>query len=53
MRLKKETLQELKKIMLEDYSVRLSEKDLEEFAYSLVGYIDILIKGANRGKVQK
>ena len=49
MKLKKETIQELKKILKEEYSITMSDKDLEHFAYSLVGYIDILLKGASRG----
>lgn len=50
MKLKKETIQELKKILKEEYDTELAPADLERFAYSLVDYFDLLIKIVHRDK---
>ncbi len=44
MKLKKKTVFELKQILKEEFNLKLSDKNLEKFAYSLVGYFDLLAK---------
>jgi hypothetical protein len=53
MRLKKETILELGKILKEDYKTELSPIDLDRLAHSLVGYFDILLKVEHRSKKAK
>lgn len=53
MRLKKATLLELKQIVEEEFDVKLDANDLEELAYSLVGYFDLLVKINYRHEVRK
>ena len=51
--LKEKTILELGQILKEEYGVTLAKKDLEKFAYSLVGYFDLLAKIDFRHKVRK
>ena len=48
MKLKKRTLLELRQIMKEEHGRELSDKELKTFAYSLVGYFDLLLKVNHR-----
>ena len=48
MKLTKPLIFELGQILREDYKTILDGKDLEKFAYSLVGYFDLLLKVENR-----
>jgi len=50
MQLKQSTIQELGRILKEEYGMELSKSDLEKFAYSLVGYFSILAKAETREK---
>ena len=53
MKLKKQTILELGKILKEEFHLTLEGKELERFAYSLVGYFDLLLKIQFREGVQK
>jgi len=53
MKLKKQTILELGKILNEEFSLTLKGKELERFAYCLVGYFDLLLKIQFREEVQK
>lgn len=53
MKLKKETILELNSILKEEFNSELSSSDLEKFAYSLVGYFDLLEKINYRHEVRK
>lgn len=53
MKLKRETISELKQILKEEFGYEMGGKDLERFASSLVGYFDLLIKINSRSKVRK
>ena len=53
MRLKKQTILELGKILKQEFNLTLEGKDLENFAYCLVGYFDLLLKIQFREEVQK
>lgn len=44
MKLKKETIKELGVILKEDFDLELNGISLEKFAYSLVGYFNLLVK---------
>jgi len=46
--LSKPLLEELRQIMKRKYSLELNDKELFEFANSLVGYFDLLLKGSLR-----
>ena len=47
--LSKETINDLGQILESEYHQVLEYKDLEKFAYSLVGYYDLLIKADQGG----
>jgi hypothetical protein len=49
-KLKKSTVEELGRILKEEFNHRLNKKDLEKLAYSLVGYFSLLEKVENRHK---
>lgn len=51
MKLKRETIQELALVLKEEFNTKLQQSDLEKFAYSLVGYFDLLQKVDNRHNV--
>lgn len=53
MKLKKSTILELNQILKEDFKYELKGKELEKFAYSLVGYFDLLTKINSRLEVRK
>ncbi|NMB81055.1 MAG: hypothetical protein GYA14_04500 [Ignavibacteria bacterium] len=53
MKLKKQTILELGKILKEEFNLTLGGKELEKFAYCLVGYFDLLLKIQSREEVQK
>lgn len=53
MKLKKETIFELGKILKEEFSLKISDKDLDKLAYCLVGYFALLIRVENKNIVQK
>lgn len=53
MKLKKETLLELKQILKEEYKFDVTGKELEKFAINLVGYYDLLLKLNSKQKVRK
>lgn len=44
MKLKPSTVQELRKILVEEFSLDLDGSELEKLAYSLLGYFDLLVK---------
>lgn len=44
MRLKKETVRELKQILEEEFDFIINSEDLEDLAYSLVNYFSLLLK---------
>ena len=48
MKLKKSTIKELKTILDEEYKLKLSDTDLEQLAYSLVGYFNGLLKSTEK-----
>jgi len=48
MKLTKDTVSELGQILKDEYGQEFEYKDLEKFAYSLVGYFDLLQKIVNR-----
>ena len=48
MKLKKETILELGRIMKEEFNYDIKDKDLEKFAHSLVGYFDLILKAKLR-----
>jgi HD superfamily phosphodiesterase len=52
-RIKKQTIIELGKILKEEFNYNLSGQDLETLANSLVGYFDLLIKVNQRSMVRK
>lgn len=53
MKLKRATILELKPILVEEFGLKLEGKELETFAYSLVGYFDLLAKINFRHEVRK
>lgn len=53
MKLSKKTIQELKLILKEEFSMELNASELEKLAYSLVGYFDLLRKVNERSYVRK
>lgn len=53
MKLKKQTMLELGKILKEEFHLTLEGKELERSAYCLVGYFDLLLKIQFREEVQK
>lgn len=50
MKLKTSTLLELKNILKEEFNFKPNPKELEKFAFSLVGYFDLLMKVDSRHK---
>ncbi len=44
MKISKKKIQELKPILKKEYGLELDGSDLENFAYKLVGYFDLLLK---------
>jgi hypothetical protein len=44
MKLKKETIKELKQILIEEFNYKLNGKELENFGNYLVGYVGLLMK---------
>ena len=50
MKLNRSTIQELGGILKDEYGQEFEYKDLEKFAYSLVGYFDLLQKIVERHK---
>ena len=44
MKLKRKTLEELRRILREEYNLDLPNKDLAKFAYSLIGLFGLLEK---------
>lgn len=53
MKLKKETLLELKQILKEEFGFDIAGKELEKFASSLLGYFNLLMKINSRQEVRK
>jgi len=49
MKLKIETIEELRVILKEEFGKELEKSDVEKIAYSLIGYFDLLLKGHSRG----
>lgn len=49
----KKSLKELEQILLEDFNLQLSSRDLANLASSLVGYFELLIKIDWRNKYGK
>ena len=50
MPISKETIEELREIMKEDYGLETTKDEAEEIAYSLVGYFDLLNKIKNENE---
>lgn len=50
MKFKKDSLLELRQILKEDFNFEPNDKELSNFAYSLVGYFDLLLKVDSRHK---
>lgn len=48
MKLDKKIIDELGPILEEEFGIILEDKELERFAYSLLGYFDLLLKGEVR-----
>lgn len=48
MKLQQETIQELGVILKEEFNIRLSKKELKEFAYFLVSFFSIMLKFESR-----
>lgn len=53
MKLKKETINELGAILKEEFGVSVKEKDLEKLAYTLTGFVSLLMRVNNRQNVRK
>ena len=53
MKLSKETILELQQIMKDEFNVELRGKELERFAYLLVGYFELLVKIQVHNEVRK
>ena len=53
MSLKRKTLEELKIILKEEFNYEPDKGELVNFAHSLIGYYDLLLKISNRDKVRK
>ena len=49
MQLSKKTIEELRIILKEEFNLVLSERDLNKFGYSILGYFDILLKKSEFG----
>lgn len=49
MKLKKETIMELGVILKEEFGWKFDSKQLDEAAYSLIGFFDLLLKISGRG----
>lgn len=52
MKLKKTTINELKEILKQEFNLSLTSKDLNKFAYSLIGLFDLLNRIENRHKFE-
>lgn len=50
MKLTRSTILELGQVLKDEYNQEFEYKDLEKFAYSLVGYFDLMQKILNRHK---
>lgn len=50
MKISGQTIRELKDILKEEFNLELSKANLNNFAYSLVGYFDLLQKVDSRHK---
>lgn len=52
MKLKRKTIEELRQILNDEYSLELPDKELTQLAYSLVGLFDLLERVDFRYKFQ-
>lgn len=52
MKLNRATTLELGQILKEEFKLELGAKELEKFAYSLVGYFDLLLRVDSRHRFQ-
>lgn len=51
MKLSKETLERLRTILIEDFGVIVSDQELHQIAFNLVGYFSTLVKYSHEDKL--